>query len=346
MSYRVNIGPQNWRPPDCRAWSLHVPWVPGECTAAGVSFPWYSTSQLPLRFALSSCKCTLPRCSNAALRCSANFQPPRGGSSCKTWLERFAVTAWGEQLPSPSEGPLFLGPLAYTALWSVRVSQHLFVWICAQDCMLSSSWPSSSPFSLLSPFRALLNVSQFWVTANPIYFTLFPFPKPVLYSVQNSWGCFWADSHHHHLSGRKLLPVPSTVPGPEERWDNPEANPWSMAQDSPSKGSVLGLIFLSRHDVGWAKPQVRPPPLQAWELLDPNPNFGTRYPSPAVGLAWSYLEETNVRLLFSSRSCNAWWAECLQQVPLAKLGKLSGKTGPSPLCQAACSSEELKFICH
>lgn len=81
MSYWVNIGPQSWRPPDCRAWSLKTPRVPAERIAASISFPWCRSLQLPPRFALNLCKRTLPRRSNAALRRWAN-----SSASCRRLL--------------------------------------------------------------------------------------------------------------------------------------------------------------------------------------------------------------------------------------------------------------------
>lgn len=39
-------------------------------------------------------------------------------------------------------------------------------------------------------------------------------------------------------------------------------------------------------------------------------------------------------------------AECLQQVLLVTLGKLSGEIGPSPLHPAVYPSEALRLMCH
>lgn len=56
MSYWVNIGPQSWRPPGCRAWRLNTPWVPAGCIVVDISFPWCRTLQLPPHTILNLCK--------------------------------------------------------------------------------------------------------------------------------------------------------------------------------------------------------------------------------------------------------------------------------------------------
>lgn len=180
MSYWVNIGPQSWRPPDCRAWSLNTPRAPAACIAAGVCFPWCWTSQLPPRFTLNLGKRTFPA---APLLWGARLtQPPAGSPSGKTWWDKFAASAQWEGTccshPS-SKAPLFLGPLAYSSLWYMSESQCLFVPICAQDRELSPPWLASSPSALSSHPSVLC-----WISAKSeqpqkaLYSPLFSLPKP------------------------------------------------------------------------------------------------------------------------------------------------------------------------
>lgn len=96
-------------------------------------------------------------------------------------------------------------------------------------------------------------------------------PNPSVFSAKHL-GMVLSWQPPPFTQGRKLLPVPIRVPDPGERWDNSASDP--LNRDFASQSCILGLIFVSREDVGGAKPRVHPPPSASLKHLDPDPNFG------------------------------------------------------------------------
>lgn len=177
----------------------------------------------------------------------------------------------------PTNDSLLLGPLAYSSLLYIIISQC--VWICAQDCVLSPHQLASSPFShhLSVPCQVSANSEEQQIQSI-LESSFFPSPSYIQCTTPgDAFGLIVITITFHP---RWKIAACAFYAWP---WGN---RGWSwdkclkFGPDSAPKDSILVSYLCLERILVEQNPMLFPLLLQTWKHLDPNIKFGMCYPFP------------------------------------------------------------------